>query len=265
MARPPRDCGLPDHQAGFTGDIAQTGAVTLIQRFGSALNLNIHFPMLFLDGVYHLTEGSPSFRRIKAPTAAALAQLVHTLSERLARHLERRGWLVRDDEQQKGHTAQSESACQTILIARLTLACAELATRSTNSSRQPSIECPPIESSNADDQMHFTPIRQENCDSKKAGPRPSMVCDSVPQGRLSRSEWRTGDPVAHRSGLCCSSNPRQTFMPVHLDDVASREAVKFNDKAQQRRGTGELGVAETIHAPPSAAASGSAAWPRPHK
>ena len=98
MARPPRDCALPDHQAGFTGDIAQTGAVTLIQRFGSALNLNIHFPMLFLDGVYHLTEGSPSFRRIKAPTAAALAQLVHTLSERLARHLERRGWWVGDDE-----------------------------------------------------------------------------------------------------------------------------------------------------------------------
>ena len=30
----------------------QTGAVTLIQRFGSALNLNIHFHMLFLDGVY---------------------------------------------------------------------------------------------------------------------------------------------------------------------------------------------------------------------
>jgi len=29
-----------------------TGAVTLIQRFGSALNLNIHFHMLFLDGVY---------------------------------------------------------------------------------------------------------------------------------------------------------------------------------------------------------------------
>ncbi len=27
------------------------GAVTLIQTFGSALNLNIHFHMLFLDGV----------------------------------------------------------------------------------------------------------------------------------------------------------------------------------------------------------------------
>lgn len=30
------------------------------------------------------------------PTAAALDLLVHTLSERIARHLERRGLLVRD-------------------------------------------------------------------------------------------------------------------------------------------------------------------------
>jgi ribosomal protein S27E len=37
--------------AGYHHDTAQTGAVTLIQRFGSALNLNIHFHMLFLDGV----------------------------------------------------------------------------------------------------------------------------------------------------------------------------------------------------------------------
>ena len=36
-------------QAGETRNTARTGAVTLIQRFGSALNLNIHFHMLFLD------------------------------------------------------------------------------------------------------------------------------------------------------------------------------------------------------------------------
>jgi hypothetical protein len=40
------------HKAGFARPLAQTGAVTLIQRFGRALNLNIHFHMLFLDGVY---------------------------------------------------------------------------------------------------------------------------------------------------------------------------------------------------------------------
>ena len=31
------------HKAGLTKPCTQTGAVTLIQRFGSALNLNIHF------------------------------------------------------------------------------------------------------------------------------------------------------------------------------------------------------------------------------
>ncbi len=39
-------------KAGHTLQTAQTGAITFIQRFGSALNLNIHFHMLFLDGVY---------------------------------------------------------------------------------------------------------------------------------------------------------------------------------------------------------------------
>ena len=31
------------HKAGYKNSTAHTGAVTLIQRFGSALNLNIHF------------------------------------------------------------------------------------------------------------------------------------------------------------------------------------------------------------------------------
>lgn len=39
-------------KAGLTRPSLTTGAVTLIQRFGSALNLNVHFHMLFLDGVY---------------------------------------------------------------------------------------------------------------------------------------------------------------------------------------------------------------------
>lgn len=33
---------------------AKTGSVTLIQRFGGALNLNIHLHMLFMDGVYEV-------------------------------------------------------------------------------------------------------------------------------------------------------------------------------------------------------------------
>ncbi len=38
---------------------AQSGAVTLIQRFGSALNLNPHFHMLYLNGVYDRNAARP--------------------------------------------------------------------------------------------------------------------------------------------------------------------------------------------------------------
>ena len=51
------------NKAQFTRKTARTGAVTLIQRFGSALNLNIHFHMLFLDGVYvDQPDGTVRFR-----------------------------------------------------------------------------------------------------------------------------------------------------------------------------------------------------------
>ena len=49
-------------QAGLKADEARSGAVTLIQRFGSAANLNIHPHCLVLDGVYRCdTEGEPVF------------------------------------------------------------------------------------------------------------------------------------------------------------------------------------------------------------
>jgi ribosomal protein S27E len=86
-------------KAGFNNRTAHTGAVTLIQRFGSALNLNIHFHILFLDGVYALDEhGIMRFHRVKAPTIGELNTLVHQLSHRVARFLEKKGWLQRDAE-----------------------------------------------------------------------------------------------------------------------------------------------------------------------
>ena len=48
-------------QAGLKRASADTGAVTLIQRFGSAANLNIHLHCLVLDGVYRRTGGEPVF------------------------------------------------------------------------------------------------------------------------------------------------------------------------------------------------------------
>jgi hypothetical protein len=87
-------------KAGFSCTTARTGAVTLIQRFGSALNLNIHFHMLFLDGVYIDSENESNmrFRWVKAPTSAELTQLTHTIAQRVGRFLERQGLLERDAE-----------------------------------------------------------------------------------------------------------------------------------------------------------------------
>ncbi len=84
-------------KAGFSRTTAQTGAVTLIQRFGSALNLNVHFHMLFLDGVYvERRDGSLRFHWVKAPTSAELTRLTHTLARRIGRFLERQGLLERE-------------------------------------------------------------------------------------------------------------------------------------------------------------------------
>ena len=86
-------------KAGLTQKTAQTGAVTLIQRFGSALNLNVHFHMLFLDGIYTKNkQGLIRFKRTIAPNQQELAILVHSISHRVARYLERQGILERDEE-----------------------------------------------------------------------------------------------------------------------------------------------------------------------
>jgi hypothetical protein len=87
-------------KAGSTHKTAKTGGITLIQRFGSALNLNVHFHMLLLDGVYTINRyGKCRFQYVSAPLSDELISLVHTISHRIARILERQGLLERDMEQ----------------------------------------------------------------------------------------------------------------------------------------------------------------------
>jgi hypothetical protein len=54
---------------------ADTGAVTLIQRFGSAANLNIHLHCLVLDGVYRNSECVPVFHEVAATHYRGAASL----------------------------------------------------------------------------------------------------------------------------------------------------------------------------------------------
>jgi len=87
------------NQAGLTRATGAAGAVTLVQRFGSALNLNVHFHMLFVDGVF-VTDGVdvPVFRHVAAPGANDLQELVEQIAARVGQALEGRGLIERDIE-----------------------------------------------------------------------------------------------------------------------------------------------------------------------
>jgi len=84
-------------QAGLKHATANTGAVTLIQRFGSAANLNIHLHCLMLGGVYRRTEGEPVFQEVRAPTGAELQGLLEKSIARLLKRLTRSGRLVEEE------------------------------------------------------------------------------------------------------------------------------------------------------------------------
>jgi hypothetical protein len=69
----------------------RSGAVAIVQRFGGALNLNVHFHALVLDGVFVLDEGVVRFHPVRRLTREDVAVVVALIARRVARLLERRG------------------------------------------------------------------------------------------------------------------------------------------------------------------------------
>ena len=66
----------------------QYGAVTFLQRFGSALNLNVHFHTLALDGVYSRDDGTPThFLPLPPPNADEVARVLAGTARRITRLL----------------------------------------------------------------------------------------------------------------------------------------------------------------------------------
>lgn len=74
------------------------GAFTSRMRFGSALNLNVHCHMFFLDGVC-LADGAPPpvFRQASAPDPNDLQALVEQIAARVGQLLERHGLIEREN------------------------------------------------------------------------------------------------------------------------------------------------------------------------
>jgi hypothetical protein len=75
----------------------RTGTVTVIQRFGGALNLNVHFHTLVVDGVFvRESDGSLWFVAAKAPTDEEVEALLGLIRKRVLRLLMRRGLLYEE-------------------------------------------------------------------------------------------------------------------------------------------------------------------------
>jgi hypothetical protein len=76
----------------------QTGMVTALQRAGGALNVNVHFHTLVLDGVFTAgPEGALAFHPAPGPSGAEVAAALATIRQRVRRLLVRRGLEPADD------------------------------------------------------------------------------------------------------------------------------------------------------------------------
>ena len=83
--------------AELTAEEGHGGAVTLIQSFGSAANLNVHLHCLVLDGVYRCgADGAPTFVEVSPPTDDELHALLQTVITRLMKMLTRWGVLIEE-------------------------------------------------------------------------------------------------------------------------------------------------------------------------
>jgi hypothetical protein len=72
---------------------AVPGGVTFIQRFGSALNLNVHIHAVFIDGVYVMTDGRPVFYHLPGPTDSEVGQVVEAIATSAIAALRKNGYL----------------------------------------------------------------------------------------------------------------------------------------------------------------------------
>jgi hypothetical protein len=70
----------------------RSGAVAIVQRFGGALNLNVHLHVLVLDGVFSKNEkDGMRFHPVGRLTREDVAEVVAVVARRVARLVERRG------------------------------------------------------------------------------------------------------------------------------------------------------------------------------
>ncbi len=96
----------------------ETGAVTAIQRWGSGINLNVHFHTLVLDGVYtRVPTEALRFVPVPPPTPPEIARLVATIARRVTTLLRRHGIMLGSDDPTDDAAPQEDAGALAALAA----------------------------------------------------------------------------------------------------------------------------------------------------
>jgi hypothetical protein len=86
----------------------QTGSLTVVQRFGSSLNLNVHFHVIAMDGVYaEQTDGTMLFHPLPAPSDEDIARLARAVCRKVTRYLGQLSGEDRDPQLTLDHLANA--------------------------------------------------------------------------------------------------------------------------------------------------------------
>ena len=100
---------------------AQCGAVTFVQRFGSALNCNPHFHALVLDGVYAPKDsGEPEFFPLRAPDTSDVLKVVESVARGVSSLMKRRGMESSGDGEDSDKLAREDPWLAGVLGASVT-------------------------------------------------------------------------------------------------------------------------------------------------
>jgi hypothetical protein len=90
---------------------AQVGGMAAVQRFGSALNLNVHYHALVLDGVYVLDAfGNPTFCELQPPSLDDLNHLAARIAKAVLKLLGRKRIWFEDPDEDEDPVAQTSSS-----------------------------------------------------------------------------------------------------------------------------------------------------------
>jgi hypothetical protein len=96
----------------------QTGSITMIQRFGGALNLNIHFHILSLDGAYQISNtpnATPAFIETGRPKNEEMLNIIKTFQMRMLKLLQRRGLVQKNESENGGDALPETPTIETVL------------------------------------------------------------------------------------------------------------------------------------------------------